>query len=113
MTVRFLAGCLSLVAVASLLPTPANGQAKSPARTGTYTQPKTPWGDPDMQGIWNNVTGTPLQRADEFKDKKNLTADEAAAFERQAAERQRTSEATPIEQQSVGARTGYAASVWF
>ena len=24
--------------------------------------PKTPWGDPDLQGVWNDATSTPLQR---------------------------------------------------
>ena len=23
---------------------------------------RTPWGDPDLQGVWNDATGTPLQR---------------------------------------------------
>ena len=26
------------------------------------TAPRTPWGDPDLQGIWNNSTLTPFQR---------------------------------------------------
>ena len=80
----------------SLAPAIVNGQSQAPARTGaSYVQPKTPWGEPDIQGIWNNVTGTPLQRTDEFKDKKNLTEQEAADFERRTAERQAKSEATP------------------
>jgi hypothetical protein len=27
-----------------------------------YVAPKTPWGDPDLQGVWNDATSTPLQR---------------------------------------------------
>src|SRR6516165_5449077 len=35
--------------------------------SGSYTAPKTPWGHPDLQGVWNNSTNTPLER---------MTADE-------------------------------------
>jgi len=114
MSSRFLAGCLSLIAVVALMPVPASGQTKSaPAKTGSWTNTKTPWGDPDIQGIWNNVTATPLQRAEEFKDKANLTAQEAADFEQRNRKRQAENEAKPIEEQSVGARTGYSPTVWF
>ena len=114
MSGRFLAGCFLLIMVGSLTPTTVHGQAKSSAtRTGRWTQPMTPWGDPDVQGIWNNVTATPLQRSDEFKDKASLTTEEAEDFARRITERQAANEATPIEQQSAGARTGYSTLVWF
>jgi hypothetical protein len=113
MSGRFFAGCLSLVAIVSLLPSAANGQTKAGPRPTTASQAKTPWGDPDIQGIWNNVTATPLQRADEFKDKANLTADEAAAFAKRVTDRQVENDAKPIEQQAAGSRTGYSPIVWF
>ena len=50
--------------------------------------PQTPWGDPDLQGIWEYWTFTPLQRPDDFVDRAELTAEEAAAYgeqQRQAA----------------------------
>ena len=31
----------------------------------------TPWGDPDIQGIWNNVTATRLERPEEFADRRD------------------------------------------
>ena len=49
--------------------------AQSPART--------PWGDPDLQGLWSNATLTPLQRPPELAAKPFFTPEEAAAFERQ------------------------------
>ena len=49
--------------------------------------PRTPWGDPDLQGIWDNRTITPLERPREFAQKATLTAAEAAAYEALTAER--------------------------
>jgi hypothetical protein len=48
--------------------------------------PRTPWGDPDLQGIWNNATITPLQRPESLGDQAFLTAEEVAATEQRAAE---------------------------
>ena len=48
--------------------------------------PKTSWGVPDLQGTWDFRTLTPMQRPEEYKDRAFLTPEEAAAFERQAAE---------------------------
>ena len=39
---------------------------------------RTPWGDPDLQGIWSGETLTPLQRPARFADKAVLTPEEAA-----------------------------------
>ena len=52
------------------------------------TPPRTPWGDPDLQGIWNYATMTPLERPREFASKNVLTAEEAAAYEQQTVARQ-------------------------
>jgi hypothetical protein len=43
--------------------------------------PRTPDGRPDLQGIWTNVTRTPLERPDEFRGKTVFTEQEASAFE--------------------------------
>ena len=34
---------------------------------------QTPWGDPDLQGIWANNVSTPLQRPSRFAGKAELT----------------------------------------
>jgi hypothetical protein len=47
---------------------------------------RTPWGHPDLAGIWNNATLTPLQRPAELADKAFFTPDEAAAYVRQRIE---------------------------
>ena len=38
---------------------------------------QTPWGDPDLQGTWNNITGTPLERPAELAGKEFFTQEEA------------------------------------
>jgi hypothetical protein len=110
---RFLAAALAPVAAVLLVPGSALGQAKPSSRPANYQQPKTAWGDPDVQGIWNNVTATPLQRSDDLKDKAALSAQEVAEFEQKAAEQRAANEAKPVGEQSVGSRTGYSTLVWF
>ncbi len=39
---------------------------------------RTPWGEPDLQGIWSGETLTPLQRPARFANKPVLTPEEAA-----------------------------------
>ena len=47
-----------------------------------FTPATTPWGDPDLQGIWGlGYTFTALERPDELGDKQFLTDEEVAALE--------------------------------
>ena len=41
---------------------------------------RTPWGEPDLQGVWDFRTLTPMERPDEFADKDVFTSEEAAEF---------------------------------
>ena len=75
---------LSLVAAVCLLvPVTALGQQAVSAPTEGSTVPRTPWGDPDLQGIWDYWTFTPLERPAEFADRDVLT-EEAAVVARQS-----------------------------
>ena len=69
------AGCLTLIAV--LL------QPAEPAGQGAAKPPRTPDGKPDLHGVWNYGTVTPLERPRELADKEFLTPEEAEAFARQ------------------------------
>ena len=44
--------------------------------------PRTPDGHPDLQGIWNNTTITPLERPRDLAGKAYFTPEEAAAYEK-------------------------------
>jgi len=48
---------------------------------GPYTVPRTPWGEPDFQGVWtgNSAHGIPTERPANLADRKSLTAEEAEA----------------------------------
>src|SRR5262245_63201040 len=50
-----------------------------------YTPPRTPWGDPDLQGHWPGNMGVPMQRPVDFGDRIQLTDVEFARREAQAA----------------------------
>jgi hypothetical protein len=71
---RALLMIVALVAMA--LSVPVSGQV---AGRG-YSVPRTPDGQPDLQGFWTNDTVTPLERPAEFGNKEFLTPEEAAAY---------------------------------
>src|SRR5579864_5159677 len=84
-----------VIAVMWLVPAILSGQtaslaanrtppAKTPAKT--WTPPRTPDGQPDLQGTWTNATITPFERPKEFEGKPILTEEEAAELERRAAQ---------------------------
>ena len=69
----------SLVGIAIFFVTATTPDAQQAAKTAaapaaparSYVPPKTPWGDPDLQGGWTNVNenGIPLQRPDALTGK--------------------------------------------
>jgi hypothetical protein len=63
-----------LLAVGMLLVLVEPGQAQSVSRT--------PWGDPDLQGLWNNATVAPLERPAALANKPFWTEGEAAEVEK-------------------------------
>src|ERR1700704_1227819 len=63
-----------------------NTNAAAPSATSTV--PRTPDGKPDLQGVWDFRTITPLERPRELGDKASFTAEEAAAWEKDENRRQ-------------------------
>ena len=75
-----------MIAGSMIFMSPASGQApKKAAAPSKTTVPKTPWGDPDLQGVWNDATSTPLQRPGGVGAKDVLTDEEAEEFQQQLA----------------------------
>ena len=79
-----LAGAIALIASM-----PISGQSKTPPLVITafnggpaiaYTTPKTPWGDPDLQGVWSSDDATmPMSRPANAAGRLYLTDEEYAA----------------------------------
>ena len=56
--------------------------AASAADADAWTVPRTPWGDPDLQGIWSSgYILTPLERPDAFEGREFVTDEERAELE--------------------------------
>lgn len=88
MTHRRLASTAALavtVAVMWLAAVSVAGQAPTTAPAGsTYTAPRTPWGHPDLQGVWNNGVSTPLDRPLGLGGKATWTDEELADYTKRA-----------------------------
>ena len=54
-----------MVILAAAVPAAGQGpSANQSAEQGAYAVPRTPDGQPDLQGFWTNQTYTPLERPD-------------------------------------------------
>jgi hypothetical protein len=71
-----LLGVVALV-IATLTPISVALQAQAK----TSSRPLTPWGAPDLQGVWTNKTITPFERPISLAGRADLTAEEAATLE--------------------------------
>ena len=97
MTRTFLASMVVAGAAgAILLPSPGACQ------TEVAAAPRTAWGAPDLRGIWDFRTITPLERPREMAGKEVLTEAEAGAFEERAAQRRAEADTLAIPERCVG-----------
>jgi hypothetical protein len=81
---------VALIAAASLgASIVARGQTPAGVAhaTPTYSAPRTSWGAPDLQGVWDHRTITPLERRPELGDRAFYTDEEVAQLEGRAARR--------------------------
>jgi hypothetical protein len=80
------AALIAAVAAGWLWYNPVAGQVSSVETKAQpaagWEPPRTTWGHPDLQGVWDPTTGTPLERPPEYKDREFLTDEEAAERER-------------------------------
>ena len=79
-----------MVVVALLTLAPIAGQAPTAAATAGDADKagpagKTPWGEPDLQGIWTNHYEIPLERPARYSNKEFFTEEERAELDRQRA----------------------------
>jgi hypothetical protein len=76
-TVAIAAAAVSAAISAPVTP----GLAQAPAASGTAL--KTPWGEPDLQGIWTDEFDTPLQRSAKYANQEFFTAAQREELDKQ------------------------------
>ena len=91
-----LGACVLIVAAACAVAAPASAQTAGQPAGSTA---RTAWGDPDLQGVWDFASNTPLNRPEAFGDRLLLTDEEAA-------ERQQVRIAARDRQDNTPARAG-------
>jgi len=82
----FMSALVALIIVI-LVPLFVSGQVATTAAGTTSAADtaalRTPWGDPDLQGIWTDERQTPLQRPARYAGRELLTNEEVAALDRE------------------------------
>ena len=78
------AGAVSvLVVTVGLLGATRIGLSGQTADSRTDASIRTPWGEPDLQGIWTTEVDTPFERPERFGDREFLTPEEQAELDEQ------------------------------
>jgi len=73
-SIRSVLGVLSVLASCAVL-------AQSGSAPKNWKPPRNEFGQPDLQGTWNNATITPMQRPAQFGERRALTEDEVRRME--------------------------------
>ena len=76
-----------LVAVSTVIVVVAVTPLSAAAQSTNTTAPRTPWGAPDLQGVWDFRSITPMERPEELAGQEFLTEEEAANLEQEAVDR--------------------------
>src|SRR6266478_1823538 len=77
---------IATAAAGALVSVPVTrASAQAPAASVTPPAPAltTPWGEPDLQGIWTDETDTPLQRSPRYASQEFFTAAQRAELDRE------------------------------
>ncbi len=86
----------------------------SPATVGAQSSetPRTPWGVPDLGGVWDFRSLTPLERPEEYGDREFLTEEEALALQQGAVEQNQTADLAPAKRTEAGGSIGAYNRFW-
>ncbi len=77
-----------------------------------WTLPRTPDGQPDLQGKWGNKTLTPMERPDELEGRAFLTDEEIARINQQRIIDEAARDAAPARRYEAGGNVGGYGSYW-
>ncbi|MDO8271392.1 MAG: hypothetical protein Q7U82_05640 [Gammaproteobacteria bacterium] len=73
-----------LISIAISISVAASLSAASHAADSHYTAPRNEWGQPDLRGVWNFSSNTPLERPAKYADQEFLTDDDVARIREEA-----------------------------
>ena len=104
MTHSYRRAVLCLAALALLAPAAALAQDQA--------APRTPWGDPDLQGTYTNKTITPLQRPESVGEQEFLSDEEIAAQEQARLDRNQALLEAPPRRTVAGGNVGGYNNFW-
>src|SRR4029079_732970 len=85
-TSSLLAAALAWIPAVAAGQGPGGARATASAKTGkVWTPSRTPWGDPDLQGLWPaiDMQGTPYERPPELAGTTHVNHEEIAARQEQ------------------------------
>jgi hypothetical protein len=74
-------------AIVLVITTAAVVHAAEQGKPNKYVAPRTEYGQPDLRGVWNFSSDTPLERPAQFKGREFMTPEEAVRLHRQIEER--------------------------
>ncbi len=98
----------ALAATVMAAPVGAQSGPKAATAKKTFVAPKTPWGDPDLQGVWttDDMLTVPMERPEQFAGRAELTDEEfAERSKRDQAALERNRKAVGAFRGDVGTRT--------
>jgi hypothetical protein len=99
-------GGISIAIATAQSSTSASPNGNQPGAATSYPPPKTPWGEPDLQGIWpiNHLIAVPLVRPKQLGTKALLTDEEVAKAQAALEARNKRFQGGPIPQADTSTR---------
>ena len=82
------------------------------ASAAGQSAPRTPWGDPDLQGVWSSSGATPMERPDEYQGRATLTDEEVAAIRSETDARDQRLLAADAQRTRAGGNVGAYNNFW-
>ncbi len=73
-----------LISIAISMSVAASLSAAAFAADSNYTAPRNEWGQPDLRGVWNFSSNTPLERPARYAEQEYLTDDDVARIREEA-----------------------------
>ena len=111
---RLLAVPVMALVIPVLAATSVAGQTTPGDRARRPAQvPPTPWGDPDLQGIWTSSGATPMERPDEYQGRERLSDEEVALIRSETAARDEQLSLGQAQRTTAGGNVGAYNNFWF